>query len=130
MDDFYSDMAEFVREITLPTSQDGLGQGKLELVRETPGVPDPNKPFLPVPPKLETHPMQGAVFGVSSYIIGTEVGGTIIVGSDLEATCAVPEVMPRFGDTLRIDGRPVKVLRCEPIPAAGTPSAVSLILRG
>lgn len=107
-----------------------FAQGKIELVKETPGTPDPHNPFLPVPPVVMRETVPGVVRGVSSQMIGVEAGGTIILASDRQALCNVPSTSYQAGDTLTVDGRPTKILRVENIPAAGPPLKVRFIIRG
>lgn len=130
MADFYADMAAMTRDLLKPTDQGGLGQGTIALTRVTPGVPDPNRPFDPVQPVTQTTGLNGAVRGVSKELIGTEVGGAIIVASDRQAICDVPSIAYTAGDVLTVDGVPVNVLAVENIPAAGVPAAVKFTIRG
>lgn len=129
MDDFYSEMAAMTRDLLAPTSQGGLGQGTIVLTRKTPGVPGPN-PWDPVEPVTQSETLRGAVRGVSQRLVGTEVGGTVILASDRQAVCAVPALQYQAGDVLSVDGAPVHIIAFERIPAAGTTSAVKFIIRG
>lgn len=129
MDDFYSDMGGVARDLLAPTSQGGLGQGEIVLTRKTPGTPGPN-PWDPVEPVTQTETLSGAVRGVSQRLVGTEVGGTVILASDRQAICAVPVLQYQAGDVLSVDGVPVHIIDFERIPAAGTTSAVKFIIRG
>ena len=130
MSDFYDDLAAMTRELLAPTSQNGLGQGVLELIRITPGVPDSDKPWLPVQPTEQTELLKGAAKGVSSQLIGTEAGSAVILASDRVVICAPPVMQYQAGDVLSVDGVRVTVLSVERIPAAGTPSAVKFLVRG
>lgn len=130
MADFYSQMAQMTTDLLAPTSQGGLGQGMLELTRVTPGVPDPDQPWLPVQPVRQTVTIRGAVRGIGAELVGTEVGGTVLVASDRQAICAVPSIDYTAGDVLAVDGVPVHVIAVENIPAAGIRSAVRFIIRG
>lgn len=87
--DFYSDMAAMAASLLAPTGQGGLGQGDIKLTRLTPGTPGQN-PWDPVTPTTQTETLHGAVRGVSQRLIGTEVGGTVILASDRQAICTVP----------------------------------------
>lgn len=129
MGDFYADMGKMAASLLAPTDQGGLGQGELKLTRVTPGVADPTKPWIPVQPTTQTETLSGAVRGVSEKLVGTEVGGQVIVASDRMAICAVPVMKYKAGDVLSVDGVPVHIISFDNIPAAGTPSAVRFVIR-
>ncbi|WP_313237886.1 hypothetical protein [Delftia acidovorans] len=129
MADFYSEMAAMTRDLLAPTSQGGLGQGEIVLTRKTPGTPGPN-PWDPVEPVTQSETLRGAVRGVSQRLVGTEMGGTVILASDRQAICEVPQMQHQAGDTLSVDGVPVHIIAFERIPAAGTTSAVRFTIRG
>ena len=129
MSDFYSDLATMARDLLAPTSVGGLGQGALVLTSITPGTPDPLEPWKPVTPQTTTQTLRGAVKGVSSKLIGVEVGGTVIVSTDREAITEVPNIAYKAGDLFSVDGKEVRVISVQPIPAAGTVSAVRWIIR-
>lgn len=129
MTDFYDDLATMASEILAPTIQNGLGQGVIHLIRVTPGVPDPDKPWLPVQPNEQTELLKGAVKGVSSKLVGTEVGSAVILASDREAICAAPVMQYQAGDILSVDGVRVNILSVQRIPEAGTTVAVKFIVR-
>lgn len=130
MDDFYSDMAGVARDLLAPTNQNGLGQGEIILYHSEPGTPNPDEPWNLVEPTVTTETLRGAVKGVNQKLVGTEVGGAIILASDRQCICAVPKMAYAAGDALVIDGTPVQILAVERIPAAGIPSAVKFIVRG
>jgi len=130
MADFYSDMAQLARDLLAPTNQGGLGQGEIKLTRVTPGTPDPGKPWEPVEPSTQTVTIRGAVRGLSKELVGTEVGGTVLLASDRQAICEVPAIEYTAGDVLSVDGKPVTVLSVQNIPAAGIAAAVKFIIRG
>ena len=129
MSDFYSDLATMARDLLAPTSVGGLGQGTLVLTSITPGVPDVTQPWLPVTPQTTTQTLRGAVKGVSSKLIGVEVGGTVIVSTDREAITEVPNIAYKAGDLFSVDDKEVRVISVQPIPSAGTVSAVRWIIR-
>ena len=130
MADFYESMAQMASELLAPTSQGGLGQGVIILARSTPGTPNPNAPWEPVTPTVTTETLKGAARGVDSRLVGTEVGGAVILATDKQIICAPPVMQYQAGDTLSIDGVPVHVIAVEKIPAAGVTSAVKFIVRG
>jgi hypothetical protein len=129
MSDFYQDMQKMARDLLAPTSSNGLGQGTLVLTSITPGTPDPTKPWEPVTPQTTTLTLRGAVKGVSSKLIGVEVGGTVIVATDKEAITEVPSIAYKAGDLFSVDGKEVRVLSVQPLPAAGTACAVRWVIR-
>ena len=129
MSDFYQEMQQMARDLLAPTSARGLGQGTLVLTSITPGTPDPLEPWKPVTPKTTTQTLRGAVKGVSSKLIGVEVGGTVIVSTDREAITEVPSIAYKAGDLFSVDSKEVRVISVQPIPAAGTVSAVRWIIR-
>lgn len=129
MADFYAEMAAMTAGLLAPTSQGGLGQGTVTLTLSTPGAPGAN-PWDPVTPTKQTETLKAAVRGVDARLVGTEVGGSVILASDRQAICAVPAMAYTAGDTLSVDGVPVHIISVERIPAAGTVSAVKFIIRG
>ena len=147
MADFYDEMAMVAMELLAPTSQDGLGQGTIVLVRYGP-ADDPTNPWDAPQPgaRIET-PLNGAARGVSKELIGAPVeNGGQVVATDLQVITAPFDAgpvdwytyffLPPGGDgtadtpgVLEIDGKPVTILSVSNIPAAGTVCAVRLIVR-
>ena len=79
---------------------------------------------------MTTETLKGAARGVDSRLVGTEVGGAVILATDKQIICAPPAMQYQAGDTLSIDGVPVHVIAVEKIHAAGVTSAVKFIVRG
>lgn len=130
MSDFYSDMASVTADLLAPTSEGGLGQGEIKLVRYTAGA-DPAEPWMPPTEPTRTElTLAGAAKGVSEKFIGTQAGGETIVASDLEVIVAPFAGGYDPGDVLEIDGAAVTVLSVQNIPATGTAAAVRFICRG
>lgn len=129
MADIYTRLQGTTRRLLRPAAQGGLGQGEIVLTRKTPGVPGPN-PWDPVQPVTQAETLRGAVRGVSQRLVGTEMGGTVILASDRQAICEAPKMQYQAGDTLSVDGTPVHIIAFERIPAAGTTSAVRFTIRG
>lgn len=128
---FYQDMQQMTRDLLTSDADGGLGQGEIVLKRVSQGEPNPDAPWEPVEPIVETEKLKGAARGVSGTLLGTEVNGTILVSTDLVIICEVPQKLQyTAGDVLTIDGRAVTVLSYSNIPAAGTPAAVRFIVRG
>lgn len=130
MSDIYSQMAAVAAQMLAPTSQGGLGQGQIVLTHSVPGTPNAAAPWEPVAPTVTTETLEGAARGVDARLVGTEVGGTVVLASDKQVTCAPPAIAYTPGDTLTIDGKPVNILSVERIPAAGIAAAVKFIIRG
>lgn len=129
MADLYTRLQGTTRRLLRPAAQGGLGQGEIVLTRKTPGTPGPN-PWDPVEPVTQAETLRGAVRGVSQRLVGAEMGGTVILASDRQAVCEVPQMQYQAGDTLSVDGTPVHIIAFERIPAAGTTSAVRFTIRG
>ena len=130
MADIYSDLAAAAAQMLAPTSQNGLGQGQITLSRSVPGAPNPAAPWEPVTPTVTTETLKGAARGVDARLVGTEVGGAVILASDKQVTCAPPSIAYQPGDTLAIDGVPMHILSVQKLPAAGTTVAVRFLVRG
>lgn len=127
---FYAQMAAMARDLLKPDTEGGLGQGNLVLHHNTIPAPDPDKPWEIPEPIVQMELIRGAVKGVSEELIGKEVGGAVIVASDLEAICEVPQIPYTVGDDLYVDSDPMKIIDIHKIPAAGVTAAVRFILRG
>ncbi|WP_246675226.1 hypothetical protein [Mesorhizobium sp. B2-3-4] len=123
---FYDEMAEMVTELLQSDADGGLGQGIVQLKRETPGVPDPDQLWVPVEPSVETWPLEAVVRRVSQKY----VDGTLIVATDNQVTFAVPEVVPAMTDLLVIDGVELAMKDLRPIPPAGTVVAYIAFVAG
>lgn len=130
MDDFYAEMADVVREMLAPTSEGGLGQGTIELVRYL-GAPAPNNPWdPPAAQEREITVLDGAARGVGKDLIGAPVeNGGQIVATDLQVIVAPWGGAYEPTDVLEIDGSPVTILKVENIPAAGTVCAIRFVVR-
>lgn len=128
MANFYAEMAQVARDLLAPTSAGGLGQGQIVLSRITQGVP-PND-WTPPEETIQSETIRGAVRGISKELVGTEVGGTVLLMSDRQAICEVPVMAYTAGDILSVDGVPVTILSVSNIPAAGVTSAVRFLIRG
>jgi hypothetical protein len=128
--DFYDEMAQATRELLAPTSEDGLGQGSIALVRYVEGSP-PANPWDPSPePTRQVTPLDGAARGVGKELIGApvETGGQI-VATDLVVIVSPWGGAVEPGYVLEIDGLPVTILKAENIPAAGTVCAHRFVVR-
>jgi hypothetical protein len=130
MADFYDEMRDVVREMLAPTSEGGLGQGTIELVRYVEGATAANPWDAPAPPSREITVLDGAARGVGKELIGApvETGGQI-VATDLQVIVAPWGGAVEPADVLELDGSPVTILKVENIPAAGTVCAVKFVVR-
>ena len=128
MSDIYNQMVAVAAHMLAPTSQGGLGQGSIVLSHATAGTPGAN-PWDPVEPTVTTETLRGAARGVDARLVGTEVGGTVVLASDKQVTCAPPTIAYTPGDTLTIDGVPMHIIAVEKKPAAGTTVAVKFLVR-
>lgn len=130
MGDFYDDMAGVARELLAPTSQGGLGQGSIVLVRYTPGPTPPNAWDPPSEPARTETALNGAASGVSKEMVGVEASpGTTIVATDLQIIVAPWGGAVEPADVLELDGSPVTILSVQNIPAVGTPAAIRFVVR-
>ncbi|WP_435170822.1 hypothetical protein [Falsirhodobacter sp. 1013] len=104
----------------------GAQQGVVVLSREVPGQADPAKPWVPVQPTVQAEGLTAIVKGVSAAF----VDGTAVLASDLEVLCVPPAMDAAVTDTIIIDGKRGAIVRVTPIPAAGVPAVLRLIVRG
>mgnify|MGYP001168734118 CR=1 FL=1 len=101
-----------------------FGQGVVSLQRDVPGEGgDAWNPPVAVP---VNYGLNATVSGVTARY----VDGTLVTASDLMVRCAVPEVEPLITDRVIIDGTPRAILKIQPIPAAGTPAAYLIFVKG
>lgn len=109
-DSFYEEMRGVATEL--------LGeflQGVVQLVRVTPGAPDPATPWEPGAPTETTYALEATV----SRVAEKYVDGTLIVATDNQVMFAVPQVVPTLADKLLIDGTVQVMKDLRPIPGAG-----------
>jgi hypothetical protein len=128
--DIYTRMAATAKRLLAPTSQGGLGQGTIELVRYIEGAAPANPWDPPATPAREITVLDGAARGVGKELIGApvETGGQI-VATDLQVIVAPWGGVVEPADVLEIDGKPVTILSVKNIPAAGTICAVRFVVR-
>ncbi len=70
--------------------------------------------------------MTGIAGGVGEEYANSEA----IVMSDLMVQVAVPDVMPKVGDIVKVDGEALSVLQIMPLPSCGDPTALRMVCRG
>jgi hypothetical protein len=123
-------MAGVATRLLAPTSQGGLGQGSIELVRYVDGPPPVHEWDPPSPSSRQVAVLNGVARGVGKELIGTPVQtGGQIVATDLQAIVAPWGGSYDPADVLEIDGSPVTILKVENVPAAGTVCAVKFVVR-
>ncbi|MGO4641706.1 hypothetical protein AB4Z43_25020 [Mesorhizobium sp. 2RAF45] len=113
---FYDDMAEMVTELLQPDADGGLGQGVVQLKRETPGAVDPDQPWVPDEPTVQIWPLNAAVKRMHQRY----ENGVLIVETGDMVTFDVPAVVPLLTDLLVIHGTDRTITNLTPIPAAGS----------
>lgn len=130
MDDFYASMRQTAIDLLAPTSEGGLGQGTIELVRYV-VAPAPANPWdPPAPQEREITVLDGAARGVGKEMIGTPVeNGGQIVATDLQVIVAPWGGAYEPADVLELDDKSVTILKVENIPAVGTVCAVRFVVR-
>lgn len=128
--DFYDEMRAAATALLAPTSQDGLGQGSIQLVRYL-ATPNPANPWHPpAPPTRQITVLNGVARGVGKELVGTPVeNGGQIVATDLQVIVAPWGGAYQPTDVLEIDGEPVTILRVRNIPEAGTVCAIRFVVR-
>ncbi len=130
MDDFYADMRQTAIDLLSPTSEGGLGQGTIELVRYLDGPPPANPWDPPASPEREITVLDGVARGVGKDLIGAPVeNGGQIVATDLTVIVAPWGGAYEPADVLLVDDDPVTILKVENIPAAGTVCAIKFVVR-
>jgi hypothetical protein len=98
---------------------DRFQQGTVQLVRVTPGTPDPATPWEPAAPTQTTYDLKATVTREHQRY----ENGVLIVETGDMVMFAVPEVTPVLSDKLVIDGALRSITNLTPIPAAGDPVA-------
>ena len=124
-------MAEMARDILLPSDQGGLGArtGSISYLRANPSVPSGSPWEPPAPVSWTELDVRAQSFGISKQLIGTEIGNTAMIATDLYVICErIPDGY-KPTDVIEIDGESVMVLGVERIPAAGIASAVKFFIR-
>lgn len=128
--DFYDEMRAAATELLARTSQDGLGQGSIQLVRYVEATPPANPWDPPAPPTRQVTVLNGVARGVGKELIGAPVeNGGQIVATDLQVIVSPWGGAYQPTDVLEIDGEPVTILRVRNIPEAGTVCAIRFVVR-
>lgn len=139
MADFYQEMAQMAEEMLAPTSQGGLGQGKVELIRKT-VVRDELEPWQLPTETVQRETLRAAVSIIQSRFSSSAgyMGETMILEGDLQVVAAVPKQLDwipggQNSATLYVqldDGLEIPVVQVSTIPEAGTPVAIIFVARG
>lgn len=134
---FYADMANMARELLLPDSQGGLGQGVVTVVRV---VQNPRPDDWPAwqpwddAETQETYLLRAAVSGVAEkYVDGVTILATdqmLICADYMELAGAVVPFDMEVGDVINVDGKPLTTIRRIDIPGAGVKAAHKFVVRG
>lgn len=131
MVDFYDEMATMARDLLKPSDQGGLGArtGSISYLRANPVTPPSNPWEPPAPVSFTELDVRAQSFGISKQLIGTEIGNTALIATDLYVICErIPDGY-KPTDVIEIDGQSVMILGVERIPAAGVASAVKFFIR-
>lgn len=112
---FYDDMTDMVSDLLQPDVDGGLGQGVVQLKRETLGVVDPDHPWVPVEPTVQIWPLDAVVRRMHQRY----ENGVMIVETGDMVTFAAQEVQPELTDQIIIDGAERVIADLAPVPAAG-----------
>lgn len=130
---FYSDMQDMVRDLLVPDTEGGFGQGVVVLTRTSVFI-DPDHDWEESGERTtsESETLSAAVSGAEEY-----ADGDTILATDRRVVAAVPVMNwrpPESGESARLsltlDGKPVTIVRIRGIPPVGTPAAIELIARG
>jgi len=113
-DGFYDEMQATAAELLAE-----FKQGAVQLVRVTPGAPDPATPWEPGAPTQTAYDLKATVTREHQRF----ENGTLIVEAGDMVTFAVPPVTPEPTDKIMIDGAARSITNLTPIPAAGDPVA-------
>lgn len=92
-----------------------FSQGNVALVRTTRTAVDPVKPWVGGAETTATYPLNAVVRTVEKKYID----GTLIEGSEVQATFPPISVEPKLSDRLSVDGRVRAIKRIIRIPEAG-----------
>lgn len=131
MSDFFDDMALMARDLLKPSNQGGLGARtrSISYLRANAPTPPENPWEPPAPVSWTELDVRAQSFGISKQLIGTEIGNTAMIATDLYVICErIPDGYQPT-DVIEIDGEKVMILGVERIPAAGVASAVKFFIR-
>lgn len=129
---FYQDMQDMARDLLAPDTEGGLGQTTAVLIRTTPGLVDPERPWEVAPPVVQREVLRAAVSGAEKYADGTTILATdrLVVAAVPTMNWKPPVAPDRAVLSLELDGQHVTIVSIKGLPAIGTPAAVQFIARG
>lgn len=113
------DQARFKALADRLLKNNSMGVVTIEKVVETPAANDWDQATI----SSTAVPVDAIVFGVSEKLVKGDV-----VATDLVVTMSVPAEY-EVGAILSIDGKPVTTVKVIPIPAAGEPVMLKIIVR-
>lgn len=105
MSGIYSDATVWVPDLLRPESEGGLGMGAIQIVRLKPGVPNPTKPWEPVPPTETVATVNQIKKHNAEYVDRGTVIKTDMYFMTTPPQWGLGPVMP--GDVVRIGGSQV-----------------------
>lgn len=100
---FYDELADMVVDLLSPDDAGGLGQGAITIVRETPGVPSPSQPQVPVGPKVLTEDVNHVGEPKAEY----RAGETVVTSDYAFMIVPATKFTVAVGDRVRIDGKDI-----------------------
>lgn len=134
---FYSEMADMARDLLLPDTRGGLGQGVITVIRTTQTAKPADWPtWEPWTGETVTsvYTLRGAVSGVSQkYVDNVTILATdqmLICADYMELAGAVVPFDLGVGDVINVDGKPLTTIRQIDIPGAGVKAAHKFVVRG
>lgn len=99
---FYDDMRQVAADLLKPDTAGGLGMGAIQIVRLTPGVPNPAAPWVPVAPTETIATVNQVKTTDGEYVDRGTVIKTDLYFMTTPPAWGLGPVMP--GDVVRIGG--------------------------
>ena len=118
-DPFYDRMRSVATRLVTKYNQEGTN----EIVRVLTPNPDP---FLPPTVSTDVVAFPAVVRGVSASLVTADPN---LAATDLQVITDVTHYTPSIDDMVQINGSDRKVIRIDPIPAAGVPCAWRFFVR-
>lgn len=119
-----SELVQRFRNDVAPRLLDKFSNGGVSTVVEV-VTPNPD-PLMPPSIASTSTEFNASVRGVSSQFVAADPN--LVVG-DLQAICAAVDYVPAVGAAVRINSKDMRVIRVDPIPAAGDPAVYRFFLR-
>lgn len=102
---FYDELAAMAADLLKPDTAGGLGMGSIQIVRLTPGIPNPAKPWEPVPPTETVATVSQIKTQNAEYVDRGTIIKTDMYFMTMPPQWGLGPVMP--GDVVRIGGSQV-----------------------